>query len=188
VNSDSPPAGRLQQRAAEIEATVRRAAARFGEVPVIETVTVRLLVLLGREISALLEQALRPHGLSETDFRTLMSLFSQPEGIANPSQLCASVAQSPANMTRVADALCERGLITRVACEQDRRRTILRITASGEALALALLPHMAAHTRALFDPMPLAERQQLLEQLRALVRQLDHSRLAELPGDHSGVR
>ena len=135
----------------------------------------RLLVLLGREISTLLEQALRPHGLNETDFRTLMILFSQPNGVAHPSELCGSVAQSPANMTRVADGLCERGLITRLASEQDRRRTILRITPKGEALALALLPHTAAHTKAMFEPMPPAARQQLLGQLRALVAQLEHN-------------
>jgi MarR family transcriptional repressor of emrRAB len=172
VNPDpSPLAGRLEQRAAEIEAAVRRTAARFSEVPIIETVALRLLVLLGREISTLL----RPHGLNETDFRTLMNLFSQPDGVAHPSDLCGSVAQSPANMTRVADSLCERGLITRLASEQDRRRTILRITPKGEALALALLPHTAAHTKAMFEPMPPAARQQLLEQLRALVAQLDHN-------------
>ena len=175
MNPDpSPLAGRLEQRAAEIEAAVRRTAARFSEVPIIETVALRLLVLLGREISTLLEQALRPHGLNETDFRTLMNLFSQPDGVAHPSDLCGSVAQSPANMTRVADGLCERGLITRLASEQDRRRTILRITPKGEALALALLPHTAAHTKAMFEPMPPAARQQLLGQLRALVAQLDH--------------
>jgi MarR family transcriptional repressor of emrRAB len=188
VNSDSPSAGRLQQRAAEIEAAVRRTALRFGEVPVIETLAVRLLVFLGREVSALFEQALRPHGLNETDFRTLMSLFCQPEGVANPSQLCASVGQSPANMTRVADALCQRGMITRVASEYDRRHMILRITASGEALALALLPQMAARTRALFDPMPVATRQQLLDRLRDLLTQLDYSAPADGPAEHLGAR
>ena len=42
---------RLEQHAAEIEAAVQRTAARFSEVPVVETVTLRLMVLLGREIS-----------------------------------------------------------------------------------------------------------------------------------------
>jgi MarR family transcriptional repressor of emrRAB len=186
--ASSPPAGRLGQRALEIEAAVRRAAARFSEIPITETVALRLLVLLGREISALLEQALRPHGLNETDFRSLMTLFSQPDGVAHPSELCASVAQSAANMTRVADGLCERGLITRVASEQDRRRTILRITPAGEALVLELLPHTAAHTRALFEPMPASARQQLLEQLRALVAQLDHGGDAHFAGPDPGVR
>jgi MarR family transcriptional repressor of emrRAB len=184
VNSDSPSAGRLQQRAAEIEAAVRRTAARFGEVPVIETLAVRLLVFLGREVSALFEQALRPHGLNETDFRTLMSLFCQPEGVANPSQLCASVGQSPANMTRVADGSVPAR--DDYPCGQRVRpppHMILRITASGEALALALLPQMAARTRALFDPMPVATRQQLLDRLRDLLTQLDYSAPADGPAE-----
>ena len=150
-----------------------RAAARFDEIPVTETVILRLLMLLGREISAILEQSLRPHGLNETDFRTLMMLFSQPDGLAHPSDLCAFVSQSPANMTRVADGLYERGLITRVASEEDRRRTILRITPAGEALALALLPQMTAQTRALFEQITAAERQALLSRLRALIVQVD---------------
>jgi MarR family transcriptional regulator, negative regulator of the multidrug operon emrRAB len=171
--SAQPPPGRLEHRAAEIEAAVTRAAARFAQIPVTETVILRLLVLLGREISAMLEHSLRPHGLNETDFRSLMMLFSQPDGVAHPSDLCAYVSQSPANMTRVADGLNERGLITRVASEEDRRRTILRITPSGEALALALLPQMTAHTTALFGKLPAAQRRELLGQLHALITQVD---------------
>jgi MarR family transcriptional repressor of emrRAB len=171
--TEQSPCTRLEHRAAEIEAAVTRAAARFEEIPVTETVILRLLMLLGREISAILEQSLRPHGLNETDFRTLMMLFSLPDGVAHPSDLCAFVSQSPANMTRVADGLHERGLITRVASEEDRRRTILRITPAGEALALALLPQMTAQTRALFEPTSAAERQALLLKLRALIVQVD---------------
>jgi MarR family transcriptional repressor of emrRAB len=157
--SEQSPSARLEHRAAEIEAAVTRAAARFEEIPVTETVILRLLMLLGREISAILEQSLRPHGL--------------PDGVAHPGDLCAFVSQSPANMTRVADGLHERGLITRVASEEDRRRTILRITPAGEALALALLPQMTAQTRALFEPTSAAEREALLLKLRALIVQVD---------------
>jgi MarR family transcriptional repressor of emrRAB len=165
--------GPLEARATEIEAAVARTAARFSGVPIVETSILRLLTLMGRKISALLEQLLRPHGLNETDFRILMSLFSQPNGVAHPSDLCSYVAQSPANMTRVADALCERGLITRVASEEDRRRTILRITADGEALARSLLPDTAARTKAIFSDMPQPMRHALLEQLRAIITQID---------------
>jgi len=174
VSTETPlRAHRLEQRAAEIEAAVQRTASRCPDVAVTETVALRLLVMLGREISALLEQTLRPHGLNETEFRTLMMLFSQPDGVAHPGELCASAAQSPANMTRVSDGLCERGLITRVACEHDRRRAILRITPAGEALARELLPHTEALTRSLFEPVSAADRQSLLEQLRALTARID---------------
>lgn len=189
VNAELPlRANRLELRAAEIQAAVQRTAARCAEVAVTETVTLRLLVMLGREISALLEQTLRPHGLNDTEFRTLMMLFSQPDGVAHPGELCASAAQSPANMTRVADGLCERGLITRIASEQDRRRTILRITPAGEALARELLPHTVALTHSLFEPLQPADRQALLQQLRALAMRIDQRMQPPPIGDLAALR
>jgi MarR family transcriptional repressor of emrRAB len=176
-------AGPLQQRANEVETAVLRSAGHFKDIPAAETLILRLMVLLGREISALLEQILKPRGLNETDYRTLMMLISQPDGSAHPSDLCADVAQSPANMTRVTDGLCERGLITRLPSEEDRRRTILHITPSGEALVRALLPDTTGRIRAIFADMPQASRQALLEQLRTIVARMDQfSRRGAAPG------
>jgi len=174
MDTDQPSTmGPLQQRASEVETAVMRSAAFFQEIPALETLILRLMVLLGREISAVLEEILKPRGLNETDYRTLMMLISQPDGVAHPSDLCADVAQSPANMTRVADGLYERGLITRVASEEDRRRTILRITPAGEALVRALLPETTERIRRIFADMPQPVRQGLLEQLRAVVVRID---------------
>jgi MarR family transcriptional repressor of emrRAB len=165
--------GPIELRAMEIEAAVGRAAARFTEIPGAETLILRLLMLLGRELSSLLEEALRPHDLNDTDYRILISLISQPDGAACPSDLCTYVAQSPANMTRVADALHERGLITRTASEQDRRRTMLRITPAGESLVRSLLPVTTAITRTIFADLSISSRKELLEQLRMLALHID---------------
>ncbi|HEX4025239.1 MAG TPA: MarR family transcriptional regulator [Steroidobacteraceae bacterium] len=174
MDNDQPPTvGPLQQRANEVETAVLRSAGFFKEIPARETLILRLMVLLGREISALLEEILEPRGLSETEYRTLMMLVSQPDGIAHPSDLCADVAQSPANMTRVADGLYERGLITRVASEEDRRRTILRITPAGESLVRTLLPDTTERVRAIFAEMSQPARSALLEHLRSLLVRID---------------
>jgi MarR family transcriptional repressor of emrRAB len=165
--------GPVELRAAEIEGAISRVSTRFPDVSVPDTLTLRMLMLLGRTLSALLEDSLRPHDLNDTDFRILMCLVSQPDGVACPSDLCAFVGQSPANMTRVADALNERGLITRTASEHDRRRTMLRITPEGEALARSLLPTTVAITRNIFGDMPQSARRALLEQLRAFTVQID---------------
>jgi MarR family transcriptional repressor of emrRAB len=169
----SPIQGSLELRAAEMESAIGRVADRFPEVEASDTLILRMLMLLGRALSALLEDSLRSHDLNDTDFRILMSLISQPDGVASPSDLCAFVAQSPANMTRVADALHERGLITRTASEHDRRRTMLRITPAGETLVRALLPATTTIVREIFGDMPQANRLVLLEQLRALTAQID---------------
>jgi MarR family transcriptional repressor of emrRAB len=165
--------GPLELRVAEIEGAIAQVATRFPDVSVADTLTLRLLMLLGRELSSLLENALRPHDLNDTDFRILICLVSQPDGVACPSDLCAFVAQSPANMTRVADALSERGLITRTTSEQDRRRTMLRITPAGEALARSLMPLVLGITHGVFAGMPSSSRRALLDLLRSLTVQID---------------
>jgi DNA-binding MarR family transcriptional regulator len=73
-------------------------------------------------------QMIRPFGLAEAGFRVLTTLFSQPDGAAHPSDLWARAEQSPANMSRISDALVSRELITRVFSVRDRRRMVLRIT------------------------------------------------------------
>jgi DNA-binding MarR family transcriptional regulator len=59
----------------------------------------------------------------------------------------------------------QRGLITRVPSDQDRR---------GAILAWTLLPQTAACTQGLFAPMPSPERQALLEQLQSLLSRIDN--------------
>jgi len=167
------PAGPLQQCADEVEGVIRRLVGTDIELPLVETLVLRFVVLLGRELSMLLERTLRSHGLSETDFRTLLTLYSQPGGVAHPGELCASVARSPANMTRIADGLCERGLITRVPSAEDRRRTVLRITPAGEALVKELTPQSARRNQAILARVPEPQRAALLEQLRVLIAAMD---------------
>jgi MarR family transcriptional regulator, negative regulator of the multidrug operon emrRAB len=171
--SPAPVAVSQGRRAAEIEGAIRQVATRFPEVPESETLILRLVMLLGRQLSGLLEESLKPHSLNDTDFRILMCLVSQPDGVACPSDLCAFVAQSPANMTRVADALHERGLITRTTSEHDRRRTMLRITAAGEALVCSLIPTTSGLTRSIFGDIPQVTRQELLSHLRALTEHVE---------------
>ncbi|HKC15645.1 MAG TPA: MarR family winged helix-turn-helix transcriptional regulator, partial [Steroidobacteraceae bacterium] len=65
----------------------------------------RTLVLLGRALAQLADEAIRPSGLGEAEFRVLMLLYSQPDGVAHPGELCPGSGQSPANMSRITDTL-----------------------------------------------------------------------------------
>src|ERR1700728_5480929 len=105
-------------------------------------------------MTAMLEQKIRPFGLAEAEFRVLTPLFSQPDGVAHPSDLCVRALQSPANMSRISDALVSRNLITRVLSVHDRRRMVLRITEEGEELVRRLLPKMFVPLRGLFAQFP----------------------------------
>lgn len=153
---------------AQLEDNLRALSGRMPDVPFNEILLCRLLLHLGREMAAKLEQKIRPFGLAEAEFRVLTTLFSQPQGVAHPGDLCSRTSQSPANMSRICDALVSRDLITRVLSEQDRRRMVLRITPSGEALVKELLPKLFAPLRGMLAEFSQQDQAALIAQLKRL--------------------
>ncbi|MGC1386985.1 MAG: MarR family winged helix-turn-helix transcriptional regulator [Steroidobacteraceae bacterium] len=164
-----------------LEANLGRLRARMPETPIAAIMLARLLLHIGRGMAAMVEQRIRPFGLAEAEFRVLTALFSQPEGVAHPSDLCSRTSQSPANMSRISDSLVARDLITRVSSSQDRRRMVLRITENGEALVRRLLPLLHAPLKEIFGDFSDAELQQLIEQLKRLGVKLDQVMAQESP-------
>jgi MarR family transcriptional repressor of emrRAB len=158
-----------------LEENLRALQARVPDLPFTEILLCRLLVHMGREMATNFEQKIRPFGLAEADFRVLTTLFSQPDGVAHPSDLCARAAQSPANMSRISDALVSRDLITRVPSAQDRRRMVLRITEQGEDLVRRLLPKLFVPLRGLWAEFSESEQRLLISQLRRLYANLDEA-------------
>jgi MarR family transcriptional regulator, negative regulator of the multidrug operon emrRAB len=152
----------------KLEANLLALSARLTDVPLTEVLLCRLMLHMGREMSAMFEQQIRPFGLAEAEFRVLTTLFSQPDGAAHPSDLCAGAEQSPANMSRISDALVSRELITRVLSVRDRRRMVLRITEQGEQLVRELLPKLFVPLRGLFAEFPQGEQRQMIDQLKRL--------------------
>jgi MarR family transcriptional repressor of emrRAB len=157
----------------KLEANLRALSARMPDLPLNQILLCRLMQHLGRELAAKFEQQIRPFGLAEAEFRVLTTLFSQPEGVAHPSDLCARAGQSPANMSRIADALVNGNLITRVLSVQDRRRMVLRITEEGEELVRRLLPTMFGSLRGLLAEFTESDQIQLISQLKRLHRNLE---------------
>jgi MarR family transcriptional regulator, negative regulator of the multidrug operon emrRAB len=153
---------------------------RMPDLPVSGILLCRLLLHIGREMAAGFEQQIRPYGLAEAEFRVLTTLFSQPDGAAHPSDLCVRASQSPANMSRISDALVERGLITRVSSVQDRRRMVLRITEEGEKFVRDLLPTLHVSLRRMLKDFPESEQRQMAAQLKRLGVALDQSNAAAI--------
>ena len=133
-----------------LEANLLALGRRMPDRPITGIMLSRLLLHLGRGMAAMLEQQIRPFGLTEAEFRVLTCFSPSPRGAAHPSDLCARTSQSPANMSRISDALVSRDLITRLSSVQDRRRMVLRITEQGEELVRRLLPLLFAPLRELF--------------------------------------
>jgi MarR family transcriptional repressor of emrRAB len=156
-----------------VEANLQNLRARMPELPATSILLCRLVMHVGREMAVMFEQQIRPFGLAEPEFRVLTTLFSEPDGVAHPSDLCVRASQSPANVSRISDALVSRGLITRVSSLHDRRRMVLRITEQGEEFVRQLLPKLFAPLREMLKDFPEAEQRQMNSQLKHLGVELD---------------
>src|ERR1700730_4540230 len=156
-----------------MEENLQNLSTRVPDLPASGILLCRLLLHVGREMAGMFEQQIRPFGLAEAEFRVLTTLFSQPHGAAHPSDLCARASQSPANMSRISDALVGRGLITRVSSLHDRRRMVLRITEEGEEFVRQLLPKLFVTLREMLKKFPEIEQRQITAQLKRLVVDLE---------------
>ncbi len=152
-----------------MQAGIRRLAEQVPTLPAEDVVLMRLLMLAGLGVGEELELHLRPHRLNESEFRTLLILFSSPDGSAFPSELCQYASQKPTNMTRITNHLVKNGLVTRQPCKQDRRRVVLRITAAGRALASRLLPQLFLPVETALAGFSAPEKQQLQRMLHRII-------------------
>jgi MarR family transcriptional repressor of emrRAB len=165
----------------KLEANLERLRGRMPDLPKHAVMLSRLLVQLGRSMAVLLEHEIKPFGLSETEFRVLTTLFAQADSGAYPTELCAKTSQSPANMSRISDALVSRDLITRGASALDRRKMVLRITETGEELVRRLMPQLYGSLFELVDGFSEDEQQRLVGELKRLGARVDKVLAHRLP-------
>jgi MarR family transcriptional repressor of emrRAB len=143
------------------------------EMPAPEARLCRLMLMVGTSLEEELEFKLKPHKLNHSEFLTLMILYSRPDGSSTPGELCEYATQGATNMTRIANALAKRGLITRGASTEDRRRVEIRITAAGKRFVQKMLPPMFPRVAIMFAGFSDIDKRQLDRLLRKLARNLD---------------
>jgi DNA-binding MarR family transcriptional regulator len=124
-----------------------------------------VLVKLGNEILARAEDPLAALGLSGRQYLILAVLGAD----APPSQLelAGLCGLLPAQVVPVLDELERRGLVARQRSEEDRRRSVVRLTPAGEE-SLAKADELARSIEdTLFGELDAGAREQLHDTLRA---------------------
>jgi DNA-binding MarR family transcriptional regulator len=124
-----------------------------------------VLVKLGNEIQARAEDPLAAFGLSGRQYLILAVLGAD----APPSQLelAGLCGLLPAQVVPVLDELERRGLVARQRSEEDRRRSVVRLTTAGEE-TLAKADELARSIEeSLFGDLDASARDQLNGTLRA---------------------
>lgn len=125
-----------------IETSIGRVAKRLRGAPVRDIVLLRLIKHLSARFSAHVGRLVRPAGLNEVSFRTMMMLYANADAGMYASVLSEASGETRTNMTRICDDLARKGLLQRRAGTADRRRVVLEITRKGKALIERLLPKM----------------------------------------------
>jgi DNA-binding MarR family transcriptional regulator len=130
----------------------------------------RTLAALHGLIDAALERALQSeHDLSVVEYTVLDALSRQDGWHMRMQQLARAAALSPSATTRLVNRLEDRGLLTRILCQDDRRGIYTELTPAGEALLLSARPtHDATLETALHDATQAPELASLVDALHAL--------------------
>ena len=170
---------RLGDCIAMMDEGIGRVAQLMPAMPAAEARLTRLLLMVGTRLDEALEHELKPHKINHSDFLTLMILYSRPDGSSTPGELCEYTSQGATNMTRIANALVKRRLITRGASEEDRRCVVIRITPAGRRFVQKLLPPLFPRVGAAFAGFGETDKRHFSRLLRKLADNLD--RLDEAP-------
>ncbi|SEI65183.1 MarR family winged helix-turn-helix transcriptional regulator [Frateuria terrea] len=107
-------------------------------------VLVRLVKHLHKRIHDDANAALKPFGLNHPQYNLLMMLYGTEGHGLSASGLARSSGEKAANITRLTNELCEKGLIERATSEDDRRKLVLSLTPTGLALIDRFLPSICA--------------------------------------------
>lgn len=87
--------------------------------------------------------------------------------------MAEAASEKPANITRLTDQLCEKGLITRTSSPEDRRKIVLTLQPAGSALIESLLPDACTLLHAETASMSEAEQLRLEKLLKKLLDGVD---------------
>ena len=111
------------------------------------------------------------HRLALGEFELLRAL-SHPGCAQRMGGLAEAVGLSPSGLTRAIERLERRGLVYRVACQEDRRGAMAELTVEGTALLQAAdVTHAATLHRLLLDRLSAAESAHISRVCQRLFRQ-----------------
>jgi MarR family transcriptional repressor of emrRAB len=147
------------------------------DLPMVETVMVRLLRSAAAEMTEFFEPVFQEIGLSENAFHVLCLLLAAEEGQLSPSALSDFVGTSRANMTKIIEGLVASDYASRRSVKHDGRRQVIAITEAGRTAALAALPTLSSPLKKAFAGLSNEELAQLDALLRKVVISFDNGAL-----------
>jgi len=109
---------------------------------------------------------LKPWAINHPEYNLLMMLYGTEGYTLNPSQLAEASGEKSANITRLTNGLCDKGLIERAASDTDRRKIALTLTKAGVSMIENFLPDICSlldRQTAGLQPREMAQLEKLLK-------------------------
>ncbi len=123
---------------------------------------------ISEELSRLYQQRF---SLNVAQWRVLVWLSHKD--VLNAKEICETTRMDKARVSRAVQALVDRNLVGRTQSQRDQRLHDLRLTESGEALLVELVPLAQTWEAGLVSSLTAAEYRDLLHIMRKLERQLE---------------
>ena len=146
---------------------------RYPAFPREPAVLVRLVKHLYKRIHANACGLLKAHGISPPEYEILMMLYGTPGQCITPTEVAEAASEKPANITRLTDNLCGKGLLLRSASPEDRRKITLTLQPAGIALIERMLPEVCTFLDAETAGLDEAEQLQLETLLKKMLAGID---------------
>ena len=117
---------------------------RHPAFPLEPAVLIRLIKHIYKRVHDDANAMLRPYGINHPEYNLLMMLYGTASYTLHPTELADAAGEKSANITRLTNELCDKGLIARHASDEDRRKVSLTLTAEGVAMIESFMPDVCA--------------------------------------------
>ena len=136
-------------------------------------VLVRLVKGIYKAVHDHANAVLRDYDLCHAEYNVLMMLYGTPDRAVSPSELAGAATEKSANITRLTDLLCRKGLLERIPHPEDRRKLDLRLTGEGVACVERMLPAMSGLLLQQVEGLSQTEQRQLETLLKKMLAGID---------------
>ncbi|MDP3209829.1 MAG: MarR family winged helix-turn-helix transcriptional regulator [Rhodoglobus sp.] len=143
------------------------------EFPAQDVTLMRLVRVASQGITAFTDPVLRPTGLTESSYHTLILVMAAGAGGTTPTALCEQVGQNRANMTRIVELLASEKLVQIKADARDARRRRVAISEAGRKLVRGYAALFEPIVTVAFGSLSVGDKKILERLLRTLIRSMD---------------
>lgn len=164
---------RTADRLLAVDASAKGWREGVPEFPIEDVTLMRLIRVASLGITAFIDPVLRPTGLTESSYHTLIVVLASGDEGTTPSALCEQVGQNHANMTRILGLLASEKLIRIGRDARDARRRRVVATPAGRKLVRTYAARFEPLVKIAFGSLSAADKRGLERTLRRLIESMD---------------